>query len=105
MAKPLSTRITSMSGSATVKMMDKARAMKRQGIDVMDLSGGDPDFDTPEHIQKAAVESMRSGFTHYVPSRGIPELRKAIARKLSVDNGVEVDPDKGIIVTPGGKLA
>jgi aspartate aminotransferase len=105
MAKALSERITSMSGSATVQVMNKARALKQQGVDVMDLGGGDPDFDTPEHIQKAAIESMQSGFTHYVASSGLPELRKAIARKLATDNGVEVDPDKGVIVTPGGKLA
>ena len=105
MAKPLSTRITGMAGSATVQVMNKARALKRQGIDVMDLGGGDPDFDTPEHIQKAGIESMQSGFTHYVPSSGIPELRRAIANKLARENGVQVDPDKGVIVTPGGKLA
>ncbi len=105
MAKPLSTRITSMAGSATVQVMNKARALKQQGVDIMDLGGGDPDFDTPEHIQKAAVQAMESGFTHYVASSGIPQLRKAIAQKLARDNGVEVDPDKGIIVTSGGKLA
>ena len=105
MTRPLSTRITSMAGSATVQVMNKARALKRQGIDLMDLGGGDPDFDTPRHIQDAAIKSMQSGFTHYVPSSGIPELRKAIAQKLAKDNGVEVDPDKGIIVTSGGKLA
>ncbi len=105
MTKPLSARITSMAGSATVQVMNKARALKQQGIDIMDLGGGDPDFDTPEHIQKAAIQSMQSGFTHYVASSGIPQLRKAIANKLAKDNGVEVDPDKGIIVTSGGKLA
>lgn len=103
--KPLSSRITGMAGSATVQVMNKARALKRQGVDIMDLGGGDPDFDTPKHIQDAGIDSMRSGFTHYVASSGIPELRRAIAKKLLVDNGVEVDPDKGVIVTPGGKLA
>lgn len=105
MAKPLSTRITGMAGSATVQVMNKARALKQQGIDIMDLGGGDPDFDTPEHIQRAALDSMQSGFTHYVASSGIPQLRKAIARKLAAENGVGVDPDKGVIVTSGGKLA
>ncbi len=105
MAKPLSTRITGMAGSATVQVMNKARALKQQGIDIMDLGGGDPDFDTPEHIQKAAIQAMQSGFTHYVASSGIPQLRKAVAQKLARDNGVEADPDKGIIVTSGGKLA
>src|SRR5512133_3652829 len=105
MARPLSTKITGMAGSATVQVMNKARALKRQGIDLMDLGGGDPDFDTPEHIQAAGIESMKAGFTHYVASSGIPELRKAIAQKLATDNGIDADPDKGIIVTPGGKLA
>ena len=105
MTKLLSPMITGMSGSATVQVMNKARALKRQGIDIMDLGGGDPDFDTPEHIQRAAIKAMQAGFTHYVPSTGIPELRQAIARKLREENGVEVDPDKGIIVTSGGKLA
>ena len=105
MPKPLSTKITSMAGSATVQVMNKARVLKQQGVDIMDLGGGDPDFDTPEHIQKVAIESMQSGFTHYVASSGIPQLRKAIAKKLATENGVEVDPDKGIIVTPGGKMA
>lgn len=105
MTKSLSPMITGMSGSATVQVMNKARALKRQGIDIMDLGGGDPDFDTPEHIQRAAIKAMQSGFTHYVPSTGIPELRLAIAKKLREENGVEVDPDKGIIVTSGGKLA
>lgn len=105
MARPLSTRITGMAGSATVQVMNKARALKRQGVDLMDLGGGDPDFNTPEHIQAAAIESMKSGFTHYVPSTGIPELRKAIASKLASENGVDIDTDKGIIVTSGGKLA
>ncbi len=105
MPKPLSTKITSLAGSATVQVMNKARTLKQQGIDIMDLGGGDPDFDTPQNIQQAAIESMKSGFTHYVASTGIPQLRKAIAKKLAADNGVEVDPDKGIIVTPGGKMA
>ena len=91
MPKPLSTKITSMAGSATVQVMNKARALKQQGVDVMDLGGGDPDFDTPLNIQQAAIESMQSGFTHYVASSGIPQLRKAIAKKLATDNGVEVD--------------
>ncbi len=105
MAKPLSTRTTSIAGSATAEVLDKAHALKRQGIDLIDLGDGDPDFDTPAHIQRAAKKAMSSGFTHYVSSAGIPELRAAIAHKLRADNGVEVDPDSGVIVTPGGKLA
>ena len=84
---------------------DRARQLKAQGIDVIDLGGGDPDFITPEHIRAAAIEAMNAGDTHYVASAGIPSLRKAIADKLRTDNGIEVDPNGGVIVTPGGKQA
>jgi aspartate aminotransferase len=84
---------------------DKARQMKAQGIDVIDLGGGDPDFITPAHIRQAAVDAMNAGDTHYVASPGIPALRKAIAAKLRHDNGIEVDPIGGVVVTPGGKQA
>ena len=91
--------------SPTIAVSDKARRLKSQGIDVVDLGGGDPDFITPEHIRRAAIEAMNAGETHYVASAGIPSLRKAIAEKLHEDNGVEVDPIGGVIVTPGGKQA
>ena len=81
------------------------RQLKAEGIDVIDLGGGDPDFITPEHIRAAAIEAMNAGDTHYVASAGIPGLRKAIADKLRTDNGIEVDPNGGVIVTPGGKQA
>jgi aspartate aminotransferase len=84
---------------------DRARQLKAEGVDVIDLGGGDPDFITPEHIRKAAIDAMNAGETHYVASPGTPELRKAIANKLQKDNGVAIDPQKGIIVTPGGKAA
>jgi aspartate aminotransferase len=82
---------------------DRARVLKAQGIDVVDLGGGDPDFITPAHIRQAAADDMNAGDTHYVASAGTPALRKAIARKLRDDNGIEVDPNGGIVVTPGGK--
>jgi aspartate aminotransferase len=94
-----------MAPSPTLAVSDKARALKAQGIDVVDLGGGDPDFITPEHIRNAAIEAMNAGETHYVASPGIPPLRKAIAAKLKADNGLEYDWNKEIIVTPGGKAS
>jgi aspartate aminotransferase len=98
-------RVRNLSPSPTLAVSDRARQLKAQGIDVIDLGGGDPDFITPEHIRAAAIDAMNAGDTHYVASAGIPSLRKAIAEKLRSDNGVEVDPNGGVIVTPGGKQA
>jgi aspartate aminotransferase len=98
-------RVRDLAPSPTLAVSDRARQLKAQGIDVIDLGGGDPDFITPEHIRAAAIEAMNAGETHYVASAGIPALRKAIANKLRADNGIEVDPNGGVIVTPGGKQA
>src|SRR3954451_7512409 len=98
-------RVEGLAPSPTIAVSDKARRLKSQGIDVVDLGGGDPDFITPEHIRRAAIDAMNAGDTHYVASAGIPALRKAIAEKLRQDNQVEVDPVGGAIVTPGGKQA
>ena len=98
-------RVRDLAPSPTLAVSDRARQLKAQGIDVIDLGGGDPDFITPEHIRAAATEAMNAGDTHYVASAGIPTLRKAIADKLRTDNRIEVDPNGGVIVTPGGKQA
>ncbi|MDF2759121.1 MAG: aspartate aminotransferase [Thermomicrobiales bacterium] len=98
-------RVRDLAPSPTLAVSDRARQLKAQGIDVVDLGGGDPDFITPEHIRTAATEAMNAGDTHYVASAGIPALRQAIADKLRTDNGIEVDPSGGVIVTPGGKQA
>ena len=98
-------RVRNLAPSPTLAVSDRARQLKAQGIDVIDLGGGDPDFITPEHIRQAATDAMNAGDTHYVASAGIPGLRKAIADKLRDDNGVDVDPNGGVVVTPGGKQA
>ena len=98
-------RVRDLAPSPTLAVSDRARKLKADGIDVIDLGGGDPDFITPAHIRDAATEAMNAGDTHYVASAGIPGLRQAIAAKLQDDNGIEVDPDGGVIVTPGGKQA
>ena len=98
-------RVRDQAPSPTLAVSDKARALKAQGVDVIDLGGGDPDFITPAHIRQAAIDAMNAGDTHYVASPGIPALRKAIAAKLRDDNGIEVEAMGGVVVTPGGKQA
>lgn len=101
----LANRVKNATPSPTLAVSDKARQMKAEGIDVIDLGGGDPDFITPQHIRQAATDAMNSGDTHYVASPGTPALRRAIAEKLKTDNGLEYDPNGEILVTPGGKAA
>jgi aspartate aminotransferase len=98
-------RVKNLKESATISIMDTARKLKAAGVSVVDLSGGDPDFPTAPHVVAAAVEALQSGFTHYVPSRGIPELLAAIARKLESENGAVYHPKTDILVVPGGKQA
>lgn len=99
------TRVRQAAPSPTLAVSERARQLKAEGVDVIDLGGGDPDFITPEHIRKAAIDAMNSGDTHYVASSGTPALRQAIADKLQRENGISVDKNGGILVTPGGKAA
>lgn len=98
-------KIDSLSESMTVAVSDRARELQQKGVQVVNLGGGDPDFNTPAHIVAAAVDGIRRGLTHYVASKGLPELRRAVAEKFRRDNQVAYDPDREIIVTAGGKLA
>ena len=105
MAKRWAKKIDSLSESMTVAVSDRARELQQRGVKVVNLGGGDPDFDTPPHIVAAAVAAIDKGLTHYVASRGIPELRKAVTGKFQRDNHVAYDPDTEVIVTASGKLA
>lgn len=102
--KPLSQLVQSVPGSVTAMMMQKGRDLKAAGHDVINLAGGEPDFDTPQHIQEAAFAAIREGDTHYPPSFGTPDLLEAIVGKLARENEVHVTPDQ-ILVTPGAKWA
>ncbi len=102
--KTLSTLLSSIPPSATLAVSDKAKALKAAGRDVIALAGGDPDFDTPEHITAAAVDALHAGDTHYPPSRGTLAVRKAVADKLAREYGLEVDPATQVLVSPGGKF-
>lgn len=88
--------------SATIMMTQRARDLKAKGRDVISLSVGEPDFDTPEHIKQAAIEAIRRGETKYPPVSGIPQLREAIARKFKRENGLDYTPSQ-TIVGAGGK--
>ena len=91
-----------MQESATLKMAKISRELKAQGHDVIDLSIGEPDFDTPAHINKAAKDAIDKGYTHYTPVSGYPELRKAIAAKLKRDNNLDYTPEQ-IVASTGAK--
>jgi len=95
-------RLRKITPSLTLSIDSKAKAMKAEGIDVINFGAGEPDFDTPEHIKAAAMGSLDAGFTKYTPSSGIPELRAAISEKLKADNDLDYKPSQ-IIVNNGAK--
>ncbi|MBN1304317.1 MAG: pyridoxal phosphate-dependent aminotransferase [Anaerolineales bacterium] len=88
--------------SPTVAMADRVAALRAQGRRLIGLQTGDPDFPTHQAILDEAQRAMQTGWTHYVPSRGLPELRTAAAEKLARDHGVQFDPGSEILVTHGG---
>ena len=98
-------RVRDAKPSPTIAVSEAARALRAQGVDVIDLGGGDPDFITPQHIRDAAIASMNAGDTHYVGGAGTPEFRKAISNKLQQDNRIIAHHNGEILVTPGGKFA
>jgi aspartate aminotransferase len=104
--KELSRLVSSIPASVTLAVNDKAKALQAAGHDVIALAGGDPDFDTPEHVTAVAFAAIENGATHYpAPMKGIKPLLEAIADKMARDNHVHVDPDTDVVVTPGGKWA
>ncbi|WP_199269784.1 pyridoxal phosphate-dependent aminotransferase [Mucilaginibacter lacusdianchii] len=100
----LSDRINNLSESQTIKMAKLGRELAAKGVDVISLSFGEPDFHTPEHIKEAAKQAMDDNFTYYTPVAGYPELRKAIAKKLKDENGLDYDFSE-IVVSTGAKQA
>lgn len=102
--KRFSESVRSIQPSATIRISDLARELRAEGVDVIDMGAGDVHFETPDHISTAAIDAINRGETHTTQANGLPELRDAIARKLTEDNGLRVDSDN-IIVTPGSKQA
>jgi aspartate aminotransferase len=100
----LSRRVRSISPSATLALTALAKQMQTEGIDVISLAGGEPDFDTPKHVKEAAIQAIREGFTKYTAAAGIEELRDAVVAKLKRDNGLEYTRDE-VITCAGSKQA
>ncbi len=98
----LSDRAKKIKPSPTLAMDAKAKAMKAQGLDVINFGVGEPDFDTPEHIKEAAIKAVKDGFTKYTPVGGIDELKEAISEKFRKDNNLSYEKDE-IVVSCGAK--
>lgn len=98
----LSNRVLNLSESETLKMARMARELRALGHDVISLSLGEPDFDTPDHIKTAAFEALQQGYTKYTPVAGLPELTKAISDKFKRDNDLDYRPEQ-IVVSNGAK--
>ena len=98
----LSSNLSRFNEPETLKMAKLGRELRAQGIDIVDLSVGEPDFNTPEHIKEAAKKAIDENWSHYTPVPGYLELREAICRKLQRDNGVTYTPQQ-IVVSTGAK--
>jgi aspartate aminotransferase len=95
-------RMETLGTETAFEVLAKAKALEKQGKDVVHLEIGEPDFDTPKNIKDAATKALNSGYTHYTPSAGMPELRQAIAEYISKTRKIDVVPEE-VVVTPGGK--
>lgn len=99
---PLSSLLSRFNEPETLKMAKLGRQLRSEGIDIVDLSLGEPDFDTPDHIKEAAIKAINDNFSHYTPVSGILDLKEAICHKLKRDNDLDYLPEN-IIVSTGAK--
>ena len=100
----ISKRVSSLAQSQTLAMSQKSNELKEQGVDVINLSVGEPDFNTPDHIKQAAKRAIDDNFSFYSPVPGYMSLRKAISDKLARENGLDFSPAQ-IVVSGGAKQA
>src|SRR5437764_14010502 len=98
----LARRMGRLGTETAFEVLNRARELERQGKDIIHLEIGEPDFDTPNNIIQSAVSALHAGWTHYGPSAGLPDLRKAIADEVSHSRGVRIQPEE-VVVVPGGK--
>ena len=99
----LSRRVSTLAPSATVAMMNRAKALKAQGVDVLSFSAGEPDFDTPQRIKQAAIDALLGGLTKYMPTAGDVETKKVVATKLERENGIPGLTPEHVVISAGGK--
>lgn len=100
----LADRVRSLKGSATLAVTARAKALRAEGVDVIGLGAGEPDFDTPEFVKTAAIEALKGGMTKYAPATGTPDLRECIAERMRTVNGIECKASD-VVVTVGAKHA
>ena len=100
----ISYRVNNLAASQTLAMSQKSNELKAQGVDVINLSVGEPDFNTPDHIKEAAKRAIEDNFSFYSPVPGYMSLRKAVAEKLTKENGLAYKPEQ-IVVSGGAKQA
>src|SRR5580693_1811107 len=98
----LASRTSRLGTETAFEVLNRARALEKQGKEIIHLEIGEPDFDTPANIIEAGVDALRKGWTHYGPSAGLPDLRQALAEYVSRTRGVKVTSDE-VVVVPGGK--
>src|SRR5258708_2518909 len=98
----LARRMSRLGTETAFEVLNKARALERQGKSVGHLEIGEPDFDNPLHVVDAGVDALRKGGTHYGPSARLPDVRQALAEYVSRTRGVKVSPEE-VVVVPGGK--
>ena len=95
--------VAELSPSLTLSITSQAKALKKQGVDVLNFGAGEPDFNTPGHITAAAIKALQDHQTRYTESAGLLELREALAAKFAVDNGLKYEPSQ-IIVNEGDEV-
>ena len=100
----LSKRLKNIENSASMQMMDKVARLKSEGLKIIDLAVGEPDFETPDVIKQAAFDAISKGCTKYTSARGIAQLREEICGFLQAKKNVETTPEN-VVVTPGAKQA
>jgi aspartate aminotransferase len=98
----LAKRMSRLGTETAFEVLVRARALERQGRNIIHLEIGEPDMDTPANVVEAGVNALREGFTHYGPSAGLPDLREAIAKDVAKSRGIPVHADE-VVVVPGGK--
>ena len=102
MSLSLSRKAASVKPSSTLAITAKAKALKAEGIDIVGFGAGEPDYNTPDNINEAAIRAIKEGFTKYTPASGTVELKKAVSDKFREFNGLNYEPNQ-IVISNGGK--